>query len=595
MKTFVEGLENLARRFPNKPAIVYGKNRDVITWKQLDERTNALANAFLDLGAKRDERIAFSLYNDHETIECTYACWKIAAAPVNVHYKYFENEIYYVMDREDATLAVFEEDLIDRMIKIRPDLKKVRNYIVVGKKTPKGMYNYEELIKKYPKTRPKLDWAPLKETDVGYNLMTGGTTGYPKGAVYSQRDMFGTVQRALLTQIVPLIGRWGKAPKNLFDAMNRISPLPLGTLLYSLRPLITNPTIAELVGAIAKAVPYNLFVRILDFLPYFTAGRLHGLILAPMIHGAAWVNAVEYQMVGAGVHFLPTEERFIGEEMAETIEREKINIILMVGDAVAKPMLDALEKGQYDTSSVWAILQMGAIMTAPIKRRLTKAIPSVLLVDLFSGTEMWAAAAQVYTASDTEEEIEKMTFKLTPDIRVVNELESGTLVDVKPGEVGEVITHSDLRFDANYYGEPDKSKKTFRMIDGKQWIFTGDLGSITDDGKSFYLLGRGSLCINTGGEKVYVEEVEELIETNPKVKKAAIAGVPDERWGEAVTAVIQLKEGEKATEDEIRDFCRDKIAGYKIPKHVIFVDEVPVGVTGKCEYKKAKEIALKKL
>jgi fatty-acyl-CoA synthase len=314
-----------------------------------------------------------------------------------------------------------------------------------------------------------------------------------------------------------------------------------------------------------------------------------------MIHGAAWVNAVEYQMMGSSIHFLPTEERFIGEEMAETIEREKINIILMVGDAVAKPMLEALEKGDYDTSSVWLILQMGAIMTAPVKRRIVKAIPSTFIGDLYSGTEMWASALQTYTASDTEEEIEKMSFKLTPDIRVVNEPKDGTLVDVKPGEVGEVITHSDLRFDANYYKEAEKSKKTFRTIDGKQWIFTGDMGSITEDGDSFYLLGRGSQCINTGGEKVYIEEVEEQVETNPKVKKAAIVGVPDERWGEAVTALIQLKEGKEAREDEVKDFCRDKIAGYKIPKHVIFVDEVPVGVTGKCEYKKAKEIALKEL
>jgi len=597
--TFGYRFEKAAQINADSPAVIYGDKE--FTWREYNERSNQLARALLDLGVKRDERVAIMTYNRPEYLEAEFATFKTATPLVNLNYRFYEKELMHVLKDSCATSIILHEDFTDIIGRIRPDLKEVKNYIVIGEKekTPEDMLNYEELIAKYPKSKPELDWEELREDDVGWHFYTGGTTGLPKGVMFTQEHLLlnlfeslaGTVGDGLILNDI------SRAPKSMFQSIGSLLPVPwVGTILgeimdmNAVRKLIRSPSVGRLVPPLLKLFAVNKNMISADLVPETlqrTIGRnLKMLIPTPLMHAVAYIVAVHIPALG-GSMVMMTKKHYDPHEMCELIEKKKVNSMIAVGDATYKPMAEALDSKHYDVSSMFLIVNAGAPLSAGTKKRILAHMPHALLADGLSSTENVLISTKISTAADKE--IESGLFKINPLIQVFNE--SNELV--KPGEVG-LIGITGEHISTEYYKDAKKSADTYRTIGGKHWVFAGDMATVDEEGY-IHLVGRGSECINTGGEKVYPGEVEDLIKDHPKVMYVGVTGVPHERWGEAVTAVIQLKEGESATEDELRDYCRGKIADYKIPKNVLLVDELPLTAAGKAYYVKVRELAKERI
>ena len=577
--TFIYGIEQSARINPNKNAIVFGDKE--FTWRVFDERCNSLANAFLDIGLKRGERISIALYNCNEFTEVTCAAWKIAAITVPLNYRFMDNELHYVLDNSDTVAIVLHEDFIEIFQRLAPTLKKVRHYIVLGENVPPEWLSYDELIKKYPKTKPVLSWKPQSDDDIGYNIYTGGTTGYPKGISYSEENFIGTLVEAISGSIPEMLKRISKAPSSMFKSL----PVPVVGSLAGTRPvrwILRRNTTARIVKAILPRMPLNS-----SLIPRLMGGNIKALFVSPFMHAWAWAIHLTILRVG-GTVYIPKNKSYDPDEALRIIEDHRIQVMAAIGDATLKPMVAALDKKKYYTKSLFCIIASGMPTSSDIKKKLLEHMPQLMLLDVFISSELSHGAFTPYTAS--EKDFKKVTFQTTDNIKV---LDPETGKPVKPGEVGEVARRTEI-LPEGYYKDPEKTKKLIRTIDGHHWLFSGDLATVDEQGY-FHFVGRGSECINTGGEKVYPEEVEDLIKNHPKVEKVGITAAPDEKWGEAVTAVVQLKTGESATSEEIIEFCKGKISGYKKPKHVIFVDELPTTLIGKAHYAELRKLAKREI
>ena len=589
---FIYWLNIVKRTIPDKPAIIYGEKE--FTYKEFGERSNALANAFLDLGVKRENRVIVGSHNRNEVIETQCAAMKIAAVATNLSNRYVEKECQYVIDNSDAVVVILHEDMVERIENIRPDLRKVKSYIVIGEKekTPGDMLNYEEeIIKKYPKTKPEFDWDPVGDDDVFSHVYTGGTTGVPKGVIWRQKDVIRYFMDDLLADALlsePMLKKMSRLPTSAFQAIGTLLPIPgVGRLLGSplIPTLLGSPSIEKLAGNITprliRAIPNELFASLI---PSLVGGRLYVLYTGPIAHQVGWTPPWHmFQLGGCNVYL--TGKSFDPHEVWQLVERKKANMILPIGDAHLRPMARALEEKHYDTSFLNVIMSGGTTISSETKEILFKHIPHLLFLEYYGSTETHGFIFHVITASEKDFEREKAVFKKRDRVEVFNE----RLEPVKPGEIGEIAEHV---MPAEYYKDKERTERAWKEIDGIRWYFTGDMASVDEEG-NIRLIGRGSECINTGGEKVYPEEIEEIINEDPKVSISAVIGIPDERWGEAVTAVVELRKGEEVEEGEIRDFCRGKIADYKIPKKVIFVDSLPRTAVGKAWYAKIKEMIKK--
>ena len=579
------------------PAFYYGDK--VETWKEVDERTNSLANALLDLGFKKGDNCALLLPNCPEYMETLIAGFKTGIVPISgVNYRYIPKEMHYVIDSTDSKILVLDEDYVDRINQIRPNLNKLEECIVVGENVPDDMLSYEDLIRKYPKTDPKLEWE-IKPEDDSIIIMTGGTTGLPKGVLWSQEGLMMSLGDALFS----IIGNMDKilgyitedtlryALKALMPPLAGLSPL-LASIIRSgvVREILKRPTTAVLVDSLLH------FIMCRGFMGRFTH-NLKCVPASPLFHGASTYTILPMMLqLGGSVVFLTKKEGIDVEEYWKTIAEKRANVAMTVGDAFAKPMLEYLDEhhGELDLTPFLVMVSVGAGLTAENKRKLIGYIPSLLIADMFGSTEVTTKSGAM-AVREKLDEMETMKFgsvasDVLKRVKVLN-LQTGKEVKRGSGEVGELVySGTSGAIAKGYYGDPEKTAQCFRTIDGERYFFVGDGATVDEDG-SIRMLGRLSGVVNTGGEKVYPEELEEIIKNHPKVAQVAITGVPDERWGEAVTAVIKLKEGEKATEDEMIDYCRDKMAGFKRPKHVFFVPEVPISGSGKAERPKVKYIA----
>ena len=577
-------LERNARSVPNYPVAIFGDKR--LMWGEFDKRANQLAHALLEMGIRKGDRIGIMLYNDRcfEYLETTFAAWKIGAVPVDVNYRYLSSEIEYVVEDSDATTFVFQDEFTEQIKKA--DIKKVKNYICVGKNGLSDIPEYEELINRYSTDRPKIEYE-LKADDVATQTYSGGTTGFPKGFFWRNETYTKFFIYAAKSDFAQNLGDlFMNAPESLFKTIGSMISLP------SIGRILSHDFIRKFVGYLPPAIVGKTtelaWPIISQFIPYFLGGRLRILAAGSLMHGWADIVAWTAESLGGAAVFL-IGRSFDPEELWETVEKKKVNVVAVIGETQCVPMADVLDRKHYDLSSLMVIMTSGMYVSPDTKKRLHKHIPHMLFGESFAGTETVTTNVAISTSGD--EGIERSAFKITDSCQVWNDKNE----PVKPGEEGEIAK---LCLDGQpyeIYKKPEKTAETYRKIDGKIWIFTGDRATVDEKGRIIFI-GRGSSCINTGGEKVYAEEVENIIEGHPKVKGAGVVGVPDKRWGEAVTAVIQLKEGEKATEDEIRDFCRDKIAGYKIPKRVIFVEkDLPRLITEELDKKKIKEIAEEKV
>jgi len=584
--TWAGRLEKIVRAAPDKTAFIHGDK--TVTWKQFDRRVNRLANALLDLGLVKEDRVAIMGFNCVEWMEAYFAAARIGAVPVNVNPRFLEHELTHILDDSDSTALIIVEDegleeRVKRANSVRAKLPLLQHVILNAGRDYEDMHNYEGLMSKYPDTPPRLDWE-VNNDDFCFLFYTGGTTGYPKGTVWDGHNRVQGLDALVITSMDPLWRRLPYLPDEAYPALMTTLPVPIP------KSFLQSGFFKWVVQKVADSERADLGV--LAFLGSslafrLAAGRMKLVAVAPLFHGAAFEGLMSMivTMAGVGV-FLENQHPFDPAELWKTVEKHKANSVIIVGDAFGVPMIEELEKNKYDISSLSVMMSYGVRFSPGLKKRFLKQLPGLLIVDGLGSTETSAAFTQV---SSTGDDISLLKIKtMSQGINRSRVIDPLTGEDVKPGEKGELVLGGYCSL--GYWKDPERTEKHFRVIDGRRWFYVGDEGTVDEDGY-FSLIGRGSSIINTGGEKVYAEEVEEVLFGHPKIRDVGVTGVSDERWGEAVTAVIEPAENQQLGADEIIKFCADKIAVYKKPKHVLTVDALPRSATGKLLRKELKETA----
>jgi acyl-CoA synthetase (AMP-forming)/AMP-acid ligase II len=517
---FADIWEVVAESIPDAPALVQGTRR--FAWREMDRRANGIAGRLLGEGFARQDKVAHYLYNCPEYLESTFGILKAALVPVNTNYRYGDDELVYLWDNADVVAVIFHGTFTERVARVRSRVPRVRLWVFVDDGTgscPEWAVPYEELaVPSDDRVLPP--WG--RSGDDLYLLYTGGTTGMPKGVMWRQDDLFVRLNRGNLVRI------------------------PEDEGLEGVRRTVTAP------------------------------GPVH-LPACPLMHGTGAFTSLAMLALGGCVVTL-VGRSFDPVELLETVERERVNVIAIVGDAFAKPILRALDEhpGRYRLDSLVAIISSGVIWSEQVKEGLLRHHPNMMLLDAMSSSEALGIAASVSSGSSAEHTAQ---FRIGPDVRVLTP--DGREVEPGSGEPGLLALGG--RNPLGYYKDPDKTAATFKVIDGVRYSIPGDWATVEADGV-IHLLGRGSVCINTGGEKVFPEEVEEVLKLHPAVADAVVVGLPDDRFGEVVSAAVQLEQGGAATEEELIAWVRARLAAYKAPKRVRFVDTVGRSPSGKVDY-----------
>jgi fatty-acyl-CoA synthase len=521
--------ESVADAIPDRPAVVQGNRR--VTWRDYDDRAARLAGALAAAGLGPDSKVALYLYNSPEYAEANYAAMKLRGIPVNVNYRYLDDELAYLLDNSDAEAVVFHSSLGERVEVARKRSDRVRLWIEVddGGAHLDGAERYDDLIAAATPA-PRL----TRSADDHYILYTGGTTGMPKGVVYRQ----GPLVQSFLMQM-PMMA--GEGP-----VMEAADAAPLATRLA-----------AEGRGFVA-------------------------LPACPLMHGTgAWAGLYGPTLLG-GTTVLTTGRSLDPAELFGAIERERVAIVVIVGESFARPMIRHLDEQSYDLASLRLMISSGAMFSAEAKAALCEHVPTLMIVDTIGSSE--GIMGQSMTAKGASSETAR--FNLNPTTKVFTE--DGREVAPGSGEAG-LVAVGGANVPLGYYKDEVKSAATFKEIGGVRYSIPGDWATVAEDG-SIVLLGRGGSCINTGGEKVYPEEVEEAIKTHPAVEDCLVFGIDDERFGQAVAAVASLAPGVRVTSDEIVAHGRTRLAAYKAPKRLVVVERVPRTPSGKADYPAAKSL-----
>jgi len=538
--TYADVYEQVAGAQPERPAVVQGDR--TITWGQFDARADALAADFLAAGLQHQSKVAAYLYNAPEYLETYYAAFKAGLAPFNVNYRYGADELLYLLDNADAEAVVFHSSFADVLDPLRSRLPLVKRYVAVaeaGYPVPDWAVDYEAVTAKAPATRPvKGPWG--RSGDDILMLYTGGTTGMPKGVMWRQDELFCALGQG-------------------------------GNLLTGLAPIESVDEIPE---------------RLKDETNY----RPVGMAASPLMHGTGQFGSLSSLTLGGTVSLLPSR-KFSAEELWTEVERHKTTRIGIVGLAFSTPMLDALDAnpGRWDLSSVRFIGSSGSMWSHENKKGLLEHLPpGCILSDAFSSSEALGMGAS-QSAQGAEAQTAK--FALGPNAAVFTE--DGRRVEPGTEERGMVAVGG--RLPEGYYKDPAKTAKTFPLLEGRRWCMPGDWATVNLDG-TLNLLGRGSVCINTGGEKVFPEEVEESLKRHASVRDAVVVGLPDPRFGERICAVIELEAGvPEPGLAEIAAHVKSQLADYKSPRNLVVVDSVGRAPNGKVDYKAVKARAMDQL
>ena len=518
--------EAIADAVPDRIAVVFGDRR--LTYRDLDERANRCAHALAGLGVEPGMHVGLYLRSSPEFVEAMLGCYKLRAVPINVNDRYVATEVASVASDADLAGIVMDEGRPGSPDELRSDDRWV---LVAGAA-------YEGAL---VATSPERDFEP-RSGDDRYILYTGGTTGRPKGVVWRHEDIFFTAIGG---------GNPGGPPLERAE---------------------------ELVPAVL-AKPSQ---RIGAFLPPDDPGpgEFIALSLGPLAHASGQWLALG-TLLGAGTFVIYDEPSMSTDHVLELVERERIGMLTLVGDATARPLLDELQAHptRWDTSSVRLLGSGGSILSGDVKDGLLEAMPSVAVVlEAIGSSESPSQAVSVTPQGAAPSR--SLTFSPKPETMVVDdELRA---IPAGSGRVGRLATRG--RSPIGYYKDPDASARTFVEIDGERWTLPGDMASVDGDG-IIHLHGRGSLCINTGGEKVYPDEVEAVLKTHPAVFDALVVGVADPKWGERVVAVVQPTD--QSTPPVLGDLdahCRASLAGYKVPRALHVVDTVRRNAAGKPDY-----------
>lgn len=496
------------------------------TWGEFDRRADGVARALLDLGVERQDKVAQYLYNCPEYLEAVYATSKCSLVPVNTNYRYTDDELRYLWDNADAVAVVFHGTFTETIERIRSRVPRVRLWLWVD-----------------DGSGPCPDWAvPYEEAassstdrvrpswgrsgDDIYMLYTGGTTGMPKGVMWRMGDL------------IDAYARNTGGP----DAIWQMPTAPGGV----------------------------------------------GLPACPLMHGTGSFVSFILMNTAGSIAMMPSRH-YDPAELLDTIQRDKVNVIAIVGDAFAKPMLRELDAdpGRWDISSLLVIISSGVMWSLETKQGLLKHHPGMILQDAFSSSEALGMGQSMSTGENVSSTAK---FTLGENTRVI--AEDGRDIEPGSGEVGLLGVKGITP--VAYYKDPEKSAATFKEIDGARYSIPGDYATVEADG-TLRVLGRGSVCINTGGEKVFPEEVEEVLKTHENVRDAAVVGVPDEKWGEAITAIVVPQPEAKVEEADLIKHVKAQLAAYKAPKSVIVVDSLERSPAGKLDYPGLRERAIEQL
>jgi len=522
--------ERVVDTVPDREALACGDRH--LTYAEVDERATRLAHVLAEGGTGVGDHVALYLYNGTEYLEAMLAAYKLRAVPINVNYRYVEDELRYLLDNSDSVAAIFDREFSPKLIAIRPDLPRVHTFVAVEDGSAEDLtaldaLEYESAL---AAASPERDFDDRSADDL-YILYTGGTTGMPKGVMWRHEDIF-------------------------FGALGGGG---LGN------PISAPEEIAE------RA----------------TAGGTRCLPACPFMHGTAHWMAFQALFTGGAVVIDPARS-MDPTEIWRLVDRERVNFLVIVGDAMGRPLVEALEHldESVDVSGLTLLLSGGAILSPAVKRQLAARLPGTLVIDGIGSSET-GGLGQMAAAADGEIPSQPR-FVMGPENTVLTD----DLTQAPVGTVGKLARRGYIPL--GYYKDPEKSASTFPEVDGVRWSIPGDHARIESDG-SITVLGRGSVSINTGGEKVYPEEVEGALKSHPGVFDAVVVGVPDDRWGERVVAVIQPRGDDRPPFDDLDAHTRTKIAGYKAPRDVVFVDAIVRSPSGKPDYRWAKQTAMQHL
>lgn len=528
--------ECVADHVPDHEALVAGDRR--LTYAQLDDESTRVAHGLAAHGVHPGDHVGLALRDGVEHVELMLACYKLRAVPVNVNHRYVAGELAALCADADLVALAFPRSHAARVAGLAvPRLIEVDD----DPDAPAG-----------PDAIPfagLLTGSPLRSfgprsADDRYVLYTGGTTGQPRGVVWRQEDIF-------------------------FAALGGGNPGG---------PPITEP------AAIGPGVLANPAGRVAPFLADGQAPPpLVAMALGPLVHASGQWSALGTLLSG-GTVVLWSGAHLDVRAVLDLVAAERVVALNLVGDAIARPLVDALEAepDRWDTSSLLLLGSGGSILSGDVKDRLLAALPSVrAIIDGIGSSESPAQAVAVTTRGGGP--TPSLRFAAKPTTMVVDD----DLRPVPAGTIGRLATTG--RVPLGYYGDPERSARTFVEIGGQRWSLPGDMATMEEDG-TVHLLGRGAMCINTGGEKVYPEEVEAVVKSHPAVADAVVVGVPDERWGEQVGVVVAATTP-GLTVDVLQEHCRARLAGYKVPRSIRIVDRVERLANGKADYTWARAAA----
>ena len=532
----------VAETIPDKQVLIWRDRR--LTYAQMDARIDGIAHYLSSRGlgchTERDQlsnhqsgqdHLGLYLRNGNEYLEAMVAGYRARVAPFNVNFRYVEEELLYLLADAKARALVYAAEFAPHVQSIRGRLPELEVLIQVaddsGNELLPDAVDYESIVN----TPAPATGMPTPSGDDLYILYTGGTTGMPKGVLWRQHDIF----------------------------MSAMGGRPF---MAGGQPLNTYEDLAEQVRA--------------------QGGFRSMLLIPPLMHGAAQWGVFNTISTGGWIAMPDNVQRLDADAVLRLCERERVLGIPVVGDAMARPLVDAIETGDYDLSTLMAITNGGAPLSPTVRDRLLAALPNLIIMDAVGASE---SGAQMTTVATKGVETAAATFTPLDDTTVVSTDFSRVL---QPGE-GDGWLARKVYVPLGYLGDAEKTARTFPTIDGVRWSIPGDKARLLADGR-IELLGRDSVTINSGGEKIFAEEVERAVASHPAVYDVTVAGRPSERWGNEVVAIVQLTEGKSPTDEELADACRAHIADYKVPKAFIRVDKVVRSPSGKADYRWAKSV-----
>jgi acyl-CoA synthetase (AMP-forming)/AMP-acid ligase II len=525
--------ESIVDVIGERMALVSGNRR--LTYAELDARANRLAAFLKSRGVGRGSHVGLHLFNGTEFVEGMLAAFKLRAVPININYRYVENELRYLCENADLTAIITQREFTRMVTNVVSTVSSVRTVVSVDDASGADVQwgpdtlEYESALEK---GNPRRDFGPRSGEDL-YMVYTGGTTGMPKGVMWRHEDVFFAGLQGGNPGGPPVERAEDLAP----NAKNRSMPLTM-------------------------------------------------LPAAPFIHGQAQWTSLICLFTGGKVVMQPGKS-FDPKRVLELIGEEQVSTVTLVGDAMARPIVELLsEAGEsYDTSSLFVLASAGAVLSPAVKEQLRAVLPNTMIVNSFGSTEAGHHGSAM-PGSDTGTEGRPSFFMDAATNAVFDE----NLEFIQPGsgKVGRLARGG--RIPLGYYKDEKKTDDRFVTAHGKRWVLPGDFAMVEADGR-ITVLGRGSECINTGGEKVFPEEVEEALKSHPDVFDALVVGVEDPRWMQRVAAVVEPRAGKRPSFDDLQAHCRQHVAGYKVPRQIVLVDKVARFQTGKPDYTWAKDVA----